>query len=78
MRVDESCVGAVLSSSSARTPDCATDPDDLRARAGRYRSLAETLTDIRVIAVVQACARELELEAMSSRQTMLLRESRHH
>jgi len=66
MRVDQNCVGAVLSRSSARTPDCAADPDELRARAARYRSLAETLTDLRVIAVVQACAQELEMEALSS------------
>ena len=64
MRVDENC--AVLSRSSARTPDCAADPDELRARAARYRSLAEALTDLRVIAVVQACAQELEMEALSS------------
>ena len=31
----------------------------------RYRLLAETLFDTRVIAVVQACARELEAEATS-------------
>jgi len=66
MRIDQNCVGAVLSRSSAPTPDYAADPDELRARAARYRSLAATLTDLRVVAVVQACAQELEMEAISS------------
>jgi len=40
------------------------DPDELRMRASRYRLLAETLFDPRVVAVVQACARDLETEAI--------------
>jgi hypothetical protein len=39
------------------------DADDLRARAERYRQLADVLYDRRVVAEVQACARELETEA---------------
>jgi len=38
--------------------------DALRARAARYTQLAESLWDPRVIAVVQACARDLEAEAI--------------
>jgi len=38
--------------------------DEFRTRATRYRNLAETLLDPRVIAVVESCARELEMEAM--------------
>lgn len=37
----------------------------LRARAARYRLLAEMLADQRVIAEVQACANELDAEAAS-------------
>ena len=37
----------------------------LRARAARYRRLAESLYDLRVIAEVHACARELDAEAVS-------------
>jgi hypothetical protein len=40
------------------------EPDVLRTRAARYRLLAETLLDPRVIAVVRACARDLETEAV--------------
>jgi len=64
MRVDQNCFGGIILRRPARTADCAADPDELRARAARYRSLAETLTDLRVIAVVQACAEELEMEAL--------------
>ena len=39
------------------------DADELRARAARYRHLADTLCDPHVIAEVQACARELDTEA---------------
>ena len=39
------------------------DADELRARAARYRQLAEALYDPRVVAEVQACARELDTEA---------------
>lgn len=39
------------------------DADELRARAVRYRRLADDLYDPRVIAEVQACARELEADA---------------
>ena len=45
--------------------ECCSEPDELRTRAARYRHLAETLIDVRVIAVVRACARELEMEAIS-------------
>jgi hypothetical protein len=38
---------------------------DLRAKAARYRALAETLFDPRVVSVVHDCARELEEEAAS-------------
>jgi hypothetical protein len=38
---------------------------ELRAKAARYRALAETLFDPRVISVVYDCARELEDEAAS-------------
>lgn len=40
------------------------ESDELRRRAARYQLLAETLLDPRVIAVVRACAYELEREAM--------------
>ena len=36
---------------------------ELRARAERYRLLAETLFDPIIIAAAQECARELETEA---------------
>jgi len=39
------------------------DASELRARAARYRGLADVLYDPRVIAEVQACARELDAEA---------------
>ena len=55
-----------LTSRSSEILDCGpAEPDDLRTRAARYRLLAETLVDWRVIAVVQACAHELETEALS-------------
>ena len=40
------------------------DAGELRARAARYRSLADVLYDPRVIAEVQDCARDLEAEAV--------------
>jgi len=47
---------------------------NLRAKAQRYRALVEGLFDSTMIAIVQACARELEAEAafvefMASRRT---------
>ena len=39
------------------------DASELRARAARYRQLADALYDPRVVAEVQACARELDTEA---------------
>ena len=39
------------------------DASELRARAARYRQLAEILYDPLVVAEVQACARELDIEA---------------
>ncbi len=58
--------GAVtLRPRSSGMPDrCQAEPDDLRTRAARYRQLAETLVDPRVVAVVQACALDLETEAI--------------
>lgn len=50
-----------LSQSLDGYPD---DSEHLRARAARYRQLMETLTDPRVIAVVKACALELETKAI--------------
>ena len=41
----------------------AADPRELRAKAARYKMLAEDLHDWRVGAEVRACARELEAEA---------------
>lgn len=40
-----------------------TDAIALRAKAARYRRLAEVLFDQRVIAEVHACARDLDAEA---------------
>jgi len=40
------------------------DASELRAKAARYRRLAEGLYDPRVIAEVLACARELDAEAV--------------
>jgi len=37
--------------------------NELRAKAARYRRLAEVLFDQRVIAEVHACARDLDAEA---------------
>jgi len=39
------------------------DASEFRARADRYRHLADELTDPLVIAEVEACARELETKA---------------
>ena len=39
------------------------DANELRAKAARYRRLAEVLFDPRVIAEVYACARDLDAEA---------------
>ena len=47
-----------------RLDRCSVETESLRARATRYRLLAETLLDPRVIAVVQACALDLETEAI--------------
>jgi hypothetical protein len=43
--------------------------EKLRAQAARYRSLAETLFDASLLAVVQQCARELDAEAEILEQT---------
>jgi hypothetical protein len=56
---------ARLTRSTERRDHCSAEPGELRMRASRYRLLAESLVDPRVIAVVEACARELELEAIS-------------
>jgi hypothetical protein len=50
--------------SSAMFDRCPAHPGGLRTKAERYRLLAETLLDPRVIAVVQACALDLETEAL--------------
>jgi hypothetical protein len=42
---------------------------NLKAKAERYRSLAESLFDQKIAAVVQACARELDCEARSLEQS---------
>ena len=52
-------VTAVLSKRDDRLDGAA----ELRARAERYRVLAETLFDPNMIAIAQGCARELETEA---------------
>jgi hypothetical protein len=39
------------------------DANELRAKAARYRRLAEVLFDPRVVAEVYACARDLDAEA---------------
>ena len=41
----------------------AVEAGELRARAARYRQLAEILHDPHVVAEVQECARELDNEA---------------
>ena len=66
----ENYAASVCYDSSAQSAACdLAEPEELRARAARYRALADTLTDLRVVAVVQACACELEMQAMSARQT---------
>jgi len=52
-------------STGALVPVAPSSPHaaELRARAARYRKLADTLCDPHVIAEVQACARELDTEA---------------
>ena len=63
---DRNYVGEVLSRGFIQTLGCdSEEPNHLRARAARYRALAETLIDLRVIAVVQACAEELEMDAIA-------------
>jgi hypothetical protein len=62
VRVDEgisSCVRPELSEAEL------AQVADLRAKAARYRLLADGLFDPGMVAVVQTCARELEAEAMS-------------
>ncbi len=54
-----------LTQASSEPLTCCPEPDELRTKAARYRHLAETMIDVRVIAVVRACARELEMEAIS-------------
>ena len=50
--------------SSERLYRCSAETDNLRSKAARYRGLAETLVDPRVVAVVQACALDLETQAL--------------
>jgi hypothetical protein len=53
----------VARSRPERAGRSSVDASELRARAARYRQLAEVLFDPRVVAEVQACARELDTEA---------------
>jgi len=55
--------------SSERLDRSSAETDSLRTRAARYRLLAETLVDPRVVAVVQACVLDLETEAMLAETT---------
>lgn len=50
-------------------PQGSPSADDLRARARRYRLLAQTLLNPIVIEVVQACARELDAQAAAMEMT---------
>ena len=65
-RNDMSIYGQAMLSARSR-PEIAgaseMDAKELREKAARYRRLAEILFDLRVIAEVQACARDLETEA---------------
>ena len=49
------------------------DPNGLQAKAQRYRRLAESLFDSRIIAVVLDCARELdeEVDELTERRNCL-------
>ena len=47
---------------------------ELRARAERYRLLAETLFDPNMIAIAKGCARELEAEARAQEPRIPRRE----
>jgi len=55
---------SLTSRSSEMFDRCSAVADALRARAARYRRLAETLLDPRVVAVVLACAMDLETQAI--------------
>lgn len=55
--------------SAGQAPDSPSEgAEKLRSQAARYRSLAETLFDPSVVAVVQECARELEAKAKALEQ----------
>jgi hypothetical protein len=65
-RNDMSICGRAMLSARSRAEVAGSlpvDASELRAKAARYRRLAEVLFDPRVIAEVHACARELEAEA---------------
>ena len=65
-RDDISALGRIRTTSHPRREAAGSsrvDSDELRARAARYRRLAEILYDPHVVAEVQACARELDIEA---------------
>jgi hypothetical protein len=49
-----------LNSVGYTTAKCTDEAGNLKSRAERYRQLAESLHDPKIIAVVLACARELE------------------
>ena len=55
--------GTSLRSLPSAPHHSSAEPYVLRTRAARYRRLAETLLDPRVVAVVQACAQDLEMQA---------------
>jgi hypothetical protein len=52
-----------LNSAGYIAAKCTGEAGNLKSRAERYRQLAESLHDPKIIAVVLACARELEENA---------------
>ena len=53
---------------SSSAAECMHESRELKARAERYRRLAESLFDANIIAVVLACARELDQNAERLRE----------
>ena len=53
---------------TSRAAECMNRSRELQARAERYRRLAESLLDPSIVAVVLACAHELEESAEALRQ----------
>lgn len=62
-RDDRSTLGTKSTTPSQGETSKAAEARELRARAARYRKLAEALHDPHVVAQVRLCARELETEA---------------